>query len=135
LKQQRDWSRVLMYIVIGMVSYALLLVPIIKWFPSGLPGSEALFMLLVVIPGLLTGMEFPVASKLYIEEALEMGFTAGVLDSADHAGAFIGAILAGIVLLPVLGVEGTCWVVGAVNGLSFILLLIQTALSSAIVRR
>ena len=93
-------------------------------------------MFLVVIPGLLTGMEFPIASKLYMEEAsasgglptkaAEMGFTAGILDSVDHAGAFVGAILVGIVLLPVLGVEGACWVVGALNGMSFILLLAQT---------
>ena len=126
LKEQRDWSRVLMCIVIGVVSYSLVLVPILRWFPSTMPGSEALFMFLVAIPGLLTGMEFPVASKLYIEEAAEMGFTAGILDSVDHAGAFVGAILAGIVLLPVLGVEGACWVVGALNGVSFILLLAQT---------
>jgi spermidine synthase len=126
LKKERDWSRVLMCIIMGMVSYCLALVPILRWFPSTWPGSEALFMLLVIIPGILTGMEFPIASRLYIEEKAEMGFTAGILDSADHAGAFIGAIFTGIVLLPVLGVDGTCWVVGAINGLSLILLLIQS---------
>ena len=136
-QRQRDWSRVLMCIVIGVASYSLALVPVLRWFPSAMPGSEALFMFLVVIPGLLTGMEFPIASKLYMEEvasasgglptkAAEMGFTAGILDSVDHAGAFVGAIWAGIVLLPVLGVEGTCWVAGALNGLSFVLLLFQT---------
>jgi spermidine synthase len=127
LKRQRDWSRVLAYILMGVVAYSLILVPILRWFPSTMPGSEALFMFLVVIPGLLTGIEFPVASRLYIEEAAEMGFTAGVIDSADHAGAFVGAILAGIVLLPVMGVVGACWVVGALNGLSLVLLLSQTA--------
>lgn len=125
LRGQRDWSRVLTYIVTGVVSYSLALVPILRWFPSTIPGSEALFMLLVIIPGFLTGMEFPIASRLYIEEKAEMGFTAGILDSADHAGAFIGAIFTGIVLLPVLGIDGTCWVVGALNGLSLILLLLQ----------
>ncbi len=125
LKGQKDWSWVLTCIVIGVLSYSLILIPILRWFPSTMAGSEALFMFLVLIPGVLTGMEFPVASKLYIEEAAEMGFTAGILDSADHTGAFVGAILAGIVLLPVLGVEGTCWVVGALNGLSLVLLLVQ----------
>ena len=137
LKGQRDCSRVLMWIVMGVVSYSLILIPILRWFPATMSGSEALFMFLVVIPGLLTGMEFPVASKLYMEEAAsasgglptkaaEMGFTAGILDSVDHAGAFAGAILVGVVLLPVLGVEGACWVAGAFNGVSFILLLAQT---------
>ncbi|HHT9140356.1 MAG TPA: hypothetical protein ACFYEI_06045, partial [Candidatus Tripitaka californicus] len=103
LKGQRDCSRVLMWIVLGVVSYSLMLVPILRWFPATMSGSEALFMFLVVIPGLLTGMEFPIASKLYMEEAAgplptkaaEMGFTAGILDSVDHAGAFVGAILVG----------------------------------------
>ncbi|HHT9154362.1 MAG TPA: hypothetical protein ACFYD5_00960 [Candidatus Tripitaka sp. YC43] len=145
LKGQRDCSRVLMWIVMGVVSYSLILIPILRWFPATMSGSEALFMFLVVIPGLLTGMEFPIASKLYMEEvasassaslragsgglptkAAEMGFTAGILDSVDHAGAFAGAILVGVVLLPVLGVEGACWVAGAFNGVSFILLLVQT---------
>ena len=134
LKGQRDCSRALMWIVMGVVSYSLILIPILRWFPATMSGSEALFMFLVVIPGLLTGMEFPIASKLYMEEvagplptkAAEMGFTAGILDSVDHAGAFVGAILVGVVLLPVLGVEGACWVAGALNGVSFILLLAQT---------
>ncbi|OHB94583.1 MAG: hypothetical protein A3E19_03975 [Planctomycetes bacterium RIFCSPHIGHO2_12_FULL_52_36] len=134
LKGQRDCSRALMWIVMGVVSYSLVLIPILRWFPATMSGSEALFMFLVVIPGLLTGMEFPIASKLYMEEvagplptkAAEMGFTAGILDSVDHAGAFVGAILVGVVLLPVLGVEGACWVAGALNGVSFILLLAQT---------
>src|SRR3989338_672103 len=127
LKGQRDCSRALMWIVMGVVSYSLVLIPILRWFPATMSGSEALFMFLVVIPGLLTGMEFPIASKLYMEEAAsasgglptkaaEMGFTAGILDSVDHAGAFAGAILVGVVLLPVLGVEGACWVAGALNG-------------------
>ncbi len=129
---KHNWPSTLLYILIGVLAYALLLIPLLKWFPVGMPGSEVLFMLLVVVPGLLTGMEFPIASKLYLEEKAEMGFTAGILDSADHAGAFLGALLTGIVMLPVLGVNGTCWVIGAINGLSLILLLLQVVQSNPV---
>ena len=50
--------------------------------------SEYLFMVLVVITGVLTGIEFPISSKLYFLRKGELGATAGTIDSADHTGRF-----------------------------------------------
>jgi hypothetical protein len=46
-----------------------------------------------------------------------------MINSADHAGAFLGATLTGIVLVPILGISGTCIVIAALNGASLALLI------------
>ncbi len=122
LKRQRDWLRVLMYIVGGVVVYSLAVIPLIKWFPFLHAGSATFFMILIVIPGIITGLEFPLASRIYLEEEADSGPTAGMIDSADHVGAFLGAILTGIVLVPILGVTGACIIIAALNVASLILL-------------
>ena len=48
--------------------------------------------------------------------------SAGATDSADHVGAFFGAILTGVVLLPILGVLGTCIILAVLNISSLVLL-------------
>ena len=85
-------------------------------------------MLLVGFSGILTGMEFPLASTLYLSPSrngqhAEIGKTAGMLDSADHIGACCGSLLAGIFLVPLLGVTISCYFVSALNMSSVIFLL------------
>ncbi|MHC4357855.1 MAG: fused MFS/spermidine synthase [Planctomycetota bacterium] len=123
LKRQRDWLRILAYIVGGVVVYSLVIIIFIKWLPLQYPGSGAFFMVLMVIPGIITGLEFPVASRIYLGDEPDSGPTAGMINSADHIGAFSGAILTGIVLVPILGVDGACLVVAALNGASLALLI------------
>lgn len=122
LRKERDWSRVLMYMVGGMVLYTMTLVLILRWFPFHWTGSEAFFMVLIVVPGILTGLEFPIASRIYLEAKVDSGVTAGLMDCADHVGAFAGAILTGIVMVPILGIDYTCLVIAALNGASLVLL-------------
>lgn len=123
LRRHRDWLKVLMYIVGGMVAYSLAVILFVKWFPFHYAGSEVFFMILIVIPGVITGLEFPIASRIYLEEEVDSGHTAGMINSADHTGAFLGAILTGIVLVPIIGISGTCIVLAALNGASLALLI------------
>lgn len=58
------------------------------------------------LTGFLVGLEFPLANKMYLRESLSR--TAGILYAADLLGAFLGALLVSIVLLPALGVLQTC---------------------------
>ncbi|MFQ5862065.1 MAG: fused MFS/spermidine synthase [Candidatus Brocadiales bacterium] len=123
LKKDRDWLKILTYMVGGVVAYSLAIILFLKWFPFQYAGSEAFFMLLIVIPGIITGLEFPIASRIYLEEEVDSGRTAGMVNSADHVGAFLGAILTGIVLVPILGIAGTCTIIAALNGASLALLI------------
>ena len=83
-----------------------------------LPMEGALRAHLMVLPlliatGLLTGMQFPVASRLQQAFAAgEANATAtgevGTIFSADLIGGCLGGLLGGVVLLPVLGLGGSC---------------------------
>ena len=82
---------------------------------------EYIFISLVLVAGILTGLEFPLASNLLLQNK-KAGAAAGVVDSFDHLGAFLGAFLAGTILVPLLGIKESCFLVGIINLLSVILL-------------
>lgn len=86
---------------------------------------EILFMLLVGIAGILTGIEFPLASTIYLHSRATLGKTAGLIDSADHIGAFCGSILVGILFVPLLGIPTSCYFVSMLNLSSVLFLLLQ----------
>jgi spermidine synthase len=94
-----------------IAAYALLL-PLVLPFLNHLGGSAASLLLIKVIVVLLTlvlavlvGMQFPLANRLEFD-----GTIAGAsrLYTADFIGAFLGALLACTLLIPLIGVGGVC---------------------------
>jgi spermidine synthase len=73
---------------------------------------KALFLILSFISGLLTGAQFPLANKLYLRNSKSLSQAAGSLYAADLLGGWVGGIVGAVVLLPVLGLTGTCLTVG-----------------------
>lgn len=129
LMRQRNWARILLYLEIFVVVYVFSLPQLLRLFSWQFAGSEYLFTMLVVIAGMLTGLVFPIASKLHLESrlstpdsGLQTHFTAGMIDSADHAGAFIGAIMTGVLFVPLLGITGACTIIAALNAASAVLI-------------
>jgi len=80
------------------------------------------FLVLSFISGLLVGGEFPLANKLHLKSEANISKTAGLLYGADLFGGFVGGIVGGVVLLPVLGLLGTCLVVVMLKASSLIIL-------------
>ena len=74
--------------------------------------GEFVFYLAVTIVGWLAGAEFPLGNKLFYEAGGSVGIAAALLDASDHLGAATGAIVVGVLLLPLLGINGTCTVIG-----------------------
>lgn len=72
-----------------------------------------LFLPLSFLSGFLLGLQFPLANKIHLSMKGNPAFssTAGLLYGADLTGGWFGGILGGIVLLPILGLLGTCMVV------------------------
>lgn len=70
--------------------------------------SPGMFLLLSVIIGTATGAEFPFAARAVFVSPHETG---GSLYTADLLGGSMGAFLAGLVLIPFLGIVGTCLLV------------------------
>ena len=54
------------------------------------------------------GLEFPLAGKIYLEEADKVGNASGMLYASDLIGGWLAGMLAGVVFLPILGFFNTC---------------------------
>ena len=110
----------------GAIAACWLLFPIILailYAQAGRPGISAaigpILLILNVLAGFLVGMEFPLASKMY--QRVSISETAGILYASDLLGAFLGALLVSVMLLPALGVLETCLLVVVLKLGSFVL--------------
>ena len=86
---------------------------------------KMLFLVIACICGLLIGSQFPLANKIYLRNSTNLSKTAGLLYASDLLGGWFGGIVGAVVLLPVLGLTGTCITVGLLKLTSFIVLIIQ----------
>ena len=86
---------------------------------------KALFLTLSFISGFLTGSQFPLANKLYLNKSSNLSQTAGWLYAADMLGGWLGGIVGAVVLLPVLGLTGTCLTVALLKLTSFTVISTQ----------
>jgi spermidine synthase len=132
--RERNWISILITCEVLICIYACFLPYALVQFSllerAALPASsnlEYIFMLLVVGAGFLTGLEFPLVSRILIKDG-EIGKVAGWVDGFDHLGACFGALLTGTVLVPLLGFYRSCFFTGVLNlasGLLLVLYLIQ----------
>ena len=86
-----------------------------------------LFLIMSFLSGACIGLQFPLASKIYLAlpgKKRTVGHTAGVLYGADLLGGFLGGLFGGILLLPVLGLKESCFMMGLVKMSSLALLFI-----------
>jgi len=84
-----------------------------------------LFLAISFISGFLTGSQFPLANKLYLKKSRSLSQTAGLLYASDLLGGWLGGIVGAVVLLPVLGLTGTCITVGLLKLTSFTVITTQ----------
>jgi len=111
-------GKILALLAFAIASYAILL----AFFPPLLNGVSDLtaslwfiktaIALLTLILAVLVGMQFPLANRLEFD-----GTVAGAsrLYTADFVGAFLGALLASTLLIPLIGVMGVCLLTAALN--------------------
>ena len=66
---------------------------------------------LVLIPAVALGATFPIAVRWFVGGSAHPGRPCGELYAANTAGATVGAVAAGFVLIPAMGISGTttCW--------------------------
>jgi len=93
-------------------------------FTLGRFNANALvFITLFLLSGMLLGLEFPLASKIYLLNNKQVGESAGSLYAADLFGGWLAGILGGVVFLPLLGVFNTCLIIFLLKSSSLALLL------------
>lgn len=124
--------RLFIQIELAICTYVILLPMILRWFSNSNGGvtswtnSNILFPFLPIIGGFIAGAQFPLANKIYLKEKEEVGRIAGLSYGMDLLGACLGAFLAAIFFIPILGILKTCWLTALVN-LTVLALLIISA--------
>ena len=128
LERIKNYFKVFITIEVAIICFAIAF-PLV--FPAALTylGTsksfiffKTLFLALSFISGFLTGSQFPLANKLYLEKSSSLSQTAGLLYASDLLGGWLGGIVGAVVFLPVLGLTGTCITVALLKLTSFIVI-------------
>jgi spermidine synthase len=114
----------LSWIELAMVAYAVSL----PWLIFALAGvrsipGEVPFSLLNFLVGLIAGLEFPLASHIYLQKKKGVAGVTGLLYAADLLGSVLGALLTAVLFIPILGLINTCLLAGMFNLVTFVCLL------------
>ncbi len=116
---QALWAYAAMESVVVLVALSLpselgALTPLLKWaYADGAPGflfsavRLAACLVLLMIPALALGATFPLAVRWFVDRSRMAGRSGGALYAANTAGAAVGAIAAGFLLMPALGLFKT----------------------------
>lgn len=111
-------AKLLRIIFSSIIVYCLLFAFFIKKVPS-----EISFYILATIIGILIGTVFPLSNTIMLTKEKEVYKKTGFLYSADLLGAFVGAILPSIFLIPIFGVMKTVCLLSLISLFSLVLLL------------
>jgi len=118
--------RIELAIICFAIGCPLILLAVYEYLGSpGVFFFGSLFLVISFICGLLIGSQFPLANKIYLRNSTSLGETAGLLYASDLLGGWFGGIIGAVVLLPVLGLVGTCITVALLKLTSFIVLTTQ----------
>ena len=82
---------------------------------------QIMLLLLSLISGILVGTEFPLANKIYLIGLTKVSWVAGMLYTADLVGAWLGAFVVSVMMIPILGILATCAFIIAINLISIFL--------------
>ncbi|OGP96715.1 MAG: hypothetical protein A2157_04380 [Deltaproteobacteria bacterium RBG_16_47_11] len=91
--------------------------------------GEAIFWILSFLSGVLMGLQFPLAIKIYLRDRSmkgTFGRTAGLIYGIDLLGGFLGGLFGGVLLLPILGLKATCFLMAMIKTSSFLLFFLFT---------
>jgi len=128
LKRIRRDIRLLIKIELAIIVFACSLPMILLLSGRHLehPASgPIIFSILSFISGFLIGSEFPLATKILLKgREPKVGTVAGLLYGADLFGGWLGGLMGGIILLPVLGMVKTCMIAVMIKLSSFFALLL-----------
>jgi spermidine synthase len=115
----KDCSRrSLAVLAFAIAGYAILLPFLLPWLNQmggmtvSLFAIKTVIALLTLILAGLVGAQFPLANRLEFDGSVS---GASRLYTADFMGAFLGALLAGTLLIPLIGVTGVCLLTAALN--------------------
>jgi len=105
----------------SLAFYAIALTGIIILFHKRSPLSQISFILemgfpfLTLVAGYLGGLHFPLINSIYLAERKGVGRVAGLIYGTDLVGSAVGALLTGLIFVPVLGILHTLYFITSFN--------------------
>ena len=123
-------------ILIGLSSFALMLFfaryslalnlkrSIFDTWANTMGKDYLVFFLILLLPTTLTGMVYPIVSKLYAHNLHQVGKRMGTIGFLDTAGSILGSFAAGFLLIPAFGVIHSFIAIVLLNVLLGLLLII-----------
>ena len=114
LEKIQNWVLTLVGLEGFIALFCLLLIFILEFLysserePLSLWAVKAAFLLMSMASGFWAGLEFPLSSRIFACREEGVGRTAGILYAFDLFGAWAGALLVGVIFIPVLGILLTC---------------------------
>jgi len=125
LKRFNNALKIYLFVEIAIAISAILLLPILlnlDYYISMLPILKSclglkflIVMLLLLIPTFLIGTTFPLLISFAVVHKNELGFKLAHFYAFNTAGAVVGALLAGLVLIPAFGLDGTVYIAASLN--------------------
>lgn len=124
---------IFMKIELAIVLLSIIPIFFFRYLEAGIPVDPIFvriaFLFILLISGLFTGMEFPLANRLYVQQTDyfsfrrdEVGKTVGLLYCVDLLGGWVGGVLGGFLLIPMLGITQACLALAILKAFSFLLL-------------
>ena len=105
---QIDWF--IMGFAIGLPFVFLILQPHLS-HPTLFQSVRWIILALSLVSGLLISAQFPLANRIMLKKKTNLSKTAGLMYGSDLMGGWIGGIIGSVILMPILGLLGTCIVV------------------------
>ncbi|MEK7397407.1 MAG: hypothetical protein AAB116_10780, partial [Candidatus Poribacteria bacterium] len=102
------------YTQVAICIYPLLLLLAFYIFKGGFAyslGANVVFPLLPVVAGFMGGFQFPLATRIYLKYNPKVGRVAGLTYGVDLVGSCIGAFLVSAFLVPIIGIQNTCFAI------------------------
>jgi spermidine synthase len=115
---------VMLIVQIPVVLLCFMLPQILNQFSKLPVGYNWLFFFLVVVTGALTGHIFPLAAHLISENGSDKDRAASFVDSADHLGGCLGALLVGTFLTPFMGIANCAILLGVFEASAILLWIV-----------
>ncbi len=78
-------------------------------------GSDILFPVMSVLAGFIGGSQFPLVNRILLIKGGEPGRLGGLTYGVDLFGSFFGALLTGVLFVPILGIVKTCIAIAIIN--------------------
>lgn len=75
----------------------------------------------IALVGWAVGAEFPMGNRVFCAAGGTVGTAAAITDASDHLGAAVGALVMGVLLVPVYGVGTACVLLAAVKGMGLLI--------------